>query len=197
MSLPLQDAVRTSILSRKWRYMWASLPQLVFDDKFCRESIRNQKNKLVMTIYQVLLLHHGPTLRFTLSLSGLEGCSEIDQLVLFVSNNGIQEFNLHIRKGEPYKLPSSLFSCLQLKDLTLHSCMFKPPPEKFKGTFSCKKYLRVELVEDFCQDRKYNSFTELRGFVVIKDLGYSIDFKECIMLCEYKLSMNIPSNFNN
>ncbi|CAL5399121.1 unnamed protein product [Camellia sinensis] len=122
--------------------MWARLPQLVFDDKFCRESIRNEKNKLVITIYQVLLLHRGPILRFTLSLSGLEGCSEIDQLVLFVSNNGIQEFNLLIRKSEPYKLPSSLFSCLQLKDLTLHSCMFKPPPEKFKGF---KSLLRLEL----------------------------------------------------
>ncbi|GMP58374.1 hypothetical protein CsSME_00022064 [Camellia sinensis var. sinensis] len=142
MSLPLQDVVRTSILSRKWRYMWARLPQLVFDDKFCRESIRNEKNKLVITIYQVLLLHRGPILRFTLSLSGLEGCSEIDQLVLFVSNNDIQEFNLHIRKGEPYKLPSSLFSCLQLKDLTLHSCMFKPSPEKFKGF---RSLLRLEL----------------------------------------------------
>ncbi|CAL5338510.1 unnamed protein product [Camellia sinensis] len=106
MSLPLQDAVRTSILSRKLRYMWARLPQLLFDDKFCRELIKNQKNKLVMTIYQVLLLHRGPILRFTLSLSGLEGCSEIDQLVLFVSNNG----------GVPKRLPITL-SHLKIIDL--------------------------------------------------------------------------------
>ncbi|THG14766.1 hypothetical protein TEA_006810 [Camellia sinensis var. sinensis] len=104
MSLPLQDAVRTSISSRKWRYTWARLPQLVFDDKFCRESIRNQKNELIKTIYQ--------------------------------------EFKLHIRKGEPYKLPSSLFSGLQLKDLTLRSGMFKPPPEEFKGF---RSLLRLEL----------------------------------------------------
>ncbi|KAF7123283.1 hypothetical protein RHSIM_Rhsim12G0067500 [Rhododendron simsii] len=31
MCLPLQDAVRTSILSRKWRYAWVKLPQLLYD----------------------------------------------------------------------------------------------------------------------------------------------------------------------
>ncbi|XP_028060556.1 F-box/FBD/LRR-repeat protein At1g13570-like [Camellia sinensis] len=91
MSLPLQDAVRTSILSRKWGYMWARLPQLLFDDKFCRELIRNQKNKLMMTIYQVLLLHREPIPKFILNLSRLESCPEINQLILFLSNNGITE----------------------------------------------------------------------------------------------------------
>ncbi|CAL5338515.1 unnamed protein product [Camellia sinensis] len=96
MCLPLQDAARTSILSRKWRYMWMRLPQLVFDDMFCRESIRIEKNKLMMTIYQVLLLHY----------------------------NIIQEFTLHIRKGARYKLPSSLLisNCPLLEELTLEGC---------------------------------------------------------------------------
>ncbi|XP_028069248.1 F-box/FBD/LRR-repeat protein At1g13570-like [Camellia sinensis] len=132
LCLSIQDAVRTSVLSTKWRYMWANLPQLVFDDMFCRESIRKRMNKLLRAIYQVLLLHRGPIHKFTLSLSRLKGYSVIDQLILFVSNNGIQELTLHIWKGECYKLPSSLFSCLELKILILSSCIFKPPP-KFKG----------------------------------------------------------------
>lgn len=32
--LHIQDLVRTSILSRNWRYMWISVPQLEFDEKF-------------------------------------------------------------------------------------------------------------------------------------------------------------------
>ncbi|XP_057485843.1 F-box/FBD/LRR-repeat protein At1g13570-like [Actinidia eriantha] len=51
----------------------------------------------------------------------------MDQLILFVSNNGIQEFTLHIWKGELYKFPSALYSCLQLKCLNLRSGLFKPP----------------------------------------------------------------------
>ncbi|XP_052188113.1 F-box/FBD/LRR-repeat protein At1g13570-like isoform X2 [Diospyros lotus] len=131
MRMPIQDAVRTSVLSKKWRYAWVTLPQLVFDDAFYIKS-RTQKNKLMMAIYQVLLLHRGPILKFKLSLSILDSCFEIDQLILFVSNNGIQEFVLDIQKGEPYKLPSSFFSCLQLKHLELRSCLFNPPLS-FKG----------------------------------------------------------------
>ena len=33
---------------------------------------------------------------------------------------------------EPYKLPSSLFSCVQLEHLELHYCSFVPPP-RFNG----------------------------------------------------------------
>ncbi|KAF7124089.1 hypothetical protein RHSIM_Rhsim12G0068100 [Rhododendron simsii] len=86
----------------------------------------------MMTIYQVLLQHRGPLLKFTLSLTALKSCPGIDQLIRFVSNNGIQELTLYIYKGGPYKLPSSLFSCQVITHLNLLSCVFKPPPG-FKG----------------------------------------------------------------
>ncbi|KAF7124413.1 hypothetical protein RHSIM_Rhsim12G0067900 [Rhododendron simsii] len=128
MCLPIQDAVRTSLLSRKWRYAWSKLPQLVFDDKFYRHVYGTTNAELLMVIYQVMLLHRGPLTKFTLSLSELESCSQIDQLILFVSNNDIQDFALHIWQRELYKLPSSLYSCLQLRHLNLSSCIMKPPP---------------------------------------------------------------------
>ncbi|KAE9445889.1 hypothetical protein C3L33_22208, partial [Rhododendron williamsianum] len=98
----------------------------------------------LMTIYKVLLLHQGPLplLKFTLSLADLESCLEIDQLIFFVSKNGIREFKHQIRKGEAYKLPSTLFLCLQLEHLNLRSCVFKPPPgfKGFTGLVSLKLY---------------------------------------------------------
>ncbi|KAL7260860.1 hypothetical protein ACSBR1_006513 [Camellia fascicularis] len=97
-----------------------------------REPARKSKTELMMTIFQVLLLHRGPIPKFILNISRLESCPEMDQLILFLSNNGIQEFTLLIEKGEPYILLSSLFSCEQLRYLSLRSCVFKSPPE-FKG----------------------------------------------------------------
>ncbi|KAA8529249.1 hypothetical protein F0562_033952 [Nyssa sinensis] len=130
MCLPILDVVRTSVLSRKWRYNWVNLPQLVFDDTLCDLCLSTKA--ILMYIYQVLLLHRGPILKFTLSISGLESCFEIDQFILFLSRNGVQEFTLYISEGEHYKLPSSLFSCLQLTHLNLETCVFKPP-RTFEG----------------------------------------------------------------
>ncbi|XP_059650289.1 F-box/FBD/LRR-repeat protein At1g13570-like [Cornus florida] len=85
-----------------------------------------------MTIFQVLLFHNGPIVKFTLSISEFESCSEIYQLILFLLKNGIKELTLDICKGDSYRLPPSLFSCQRLRQLYLSNCIFEPPP-KFNG----------------------------------------------------------------
>ncbi|KAF7124488.1 hypothetical protein RHSIM_Rhsim12G0068900 [Rhododendron simsii] len=145
MCLPIQDAVRTSLLSREWRYVWVKLPQLVFDEMFFRDLNKTMHAKLLMIIYKVMFLHRGQIIKFALSLAGLESCSEIDQWILYVSNNDIQDFTLRIWKGKLYKLPSSLYTCSLLKHLSLCSCMLKPPPG-FEG-FTRLLSLNLDEVE--------------------------------------------------
>ncbi|KAG5521292.1 hypothetical protein RHGRI_033746 [Rhododendron griersonianum] len=142
--MPIRDAVRTSVLSKNWRFNWINIPVLAFDDTslvdpyptFFRQLLPPDqlsiKNRLLATIYHVLLLHRGPILKFSLSISELKSCSEIDALISILSNHGIQELTLQIRKGDPHELPQSLFSCQQLTYLNLHSCVFKRPTT-FKG----------------------------------------------------------------
>ncbi|GLT58082.1 hypothetical protein SLA2020_310040 [Shorea laevis] len=133
--LPIKDAVKTSVLSRKWRYRWATVPSLVFDTHCFSVSSQDPaliKNKLVSIIDHVLLLHNGPLQKFKLSHRDLLGIADIDRWILFISRSFIKEFILEIWKGQRYRPPSSLFNCQNLIHLELFNCLLKPP-ESFKG----------------------------------------------------------------
>nr|GEY44698.1 hypothetical protein [Tanacetum cinerariifolium] len=62
--VPIKDAVRTSILSKQWRYSWVKIPNLVFDADYLLNE--NYKCRIFCTIHQVLLLHD---VRYSSSLS--------------------------------------------------------------------------------------------------------------------------------
>ncbi|XP_065880025.1 F-box/FBD/LRR-repeat protein At1g13570 [Euphorbia lathyris] len=144
--LPIRDAVRTSILSTKWRYRWASLTHLIFNDKcvpiYCDKGA--VESNLINFITRTLFLHQGPIHEFKLSTSYLQCCPDIDQWLLFLSRSGIKELNLELGEGEWFRVPSSLFNCTKLTRLELTRCEFDPPPS-FKG-FLCLKKLNLYQV---------------------------------------------------
>lgn len=144
--LPIRDAVKTCILSSKWRYRWTTLTHLVFDDKCVR--LYNDRvlveNFLVKFITRALFLHHGPIHKFQLSTSYLQCCPDIDQWILFLSRSDIKELVLELGEGEWFRVPSCLFNCKKLTRLELFCCEFDPPPT-FKG-FPCLKSLSLHQV---------------------------------------------------
>lgn len=132
--LPIRDAVRTSILSSKWRYKWASITQLVFDEKcvpFCSDQDFDEKS-LIEFITRALFLHEGPIHKFQLTTSYLQSCPDIDQWILFLSRNDIKELVLELGEGDWFRVPASLFCCKKLTHLELFRCELDPPPS-FKG----------------------------------------------------------------
>ncbi|GMY28486.1 F-box/FBD/LRR-repeat protein At1g13570-like [Fagus crenata] len=150
--LSVREAVRTSLLSRKWRYKWATLPHLVFDNQCYLLSSPDQtvhKNKLVNIVDHVLLLHNGPIYLFKLSHRDLQGISDIDRWILHLTRRSVKEFVLEIWKGQRYKMPSCLFSCQHLIHLELFNCLLKPPLT-FKGFKSLKSLdlQHVTLAQD-------------------------------------------------
>ncbi|KAK2983924.1 hypothetical protein RJ640_017845 [Escallonia rubra] len=144
--LPLRDAVRTSILSTKWRYKWATITQLAFDDKCVTPSHDRAvaEINLVKFVSRFLFLHDGPIHKFTLSTSYLQNTPEIDQWLLFLSRKDIKELVLEFGEGELFRVPSCLFTCRKLARLELVRCEFDPPPT-FRGFLSLK-YLNLQQV---------------------------------------------------
>ncbi|XP_058080860.1 F-box/FBD/LRR-repeat protein At1g13570-like isoform X2 [Magnolia sinica] len=127
MCLPLRDAVRTSILSRKWRYRWASIPHLVFD------GIKRCAIDLADIVNGVLLVHNGPVHKFVCSYY-VKAPYHLDQWILFLSKNGIKQLTLGFLQHS-YRVHSRLFSCQAPSDLHLTGCKINPPPafEGFRG----------------------------------------------------------------
>ncbi|KAK7283805.1 hypothetical protein RIF29_13551 [Crotalaria pallida] len=144
--LPIRDVVRTSILSRKWRYIWFLVPQLEFGFDFfldCHD--RNIGNQVPGIITDILLLHSGPVSKFTLKIPR-DFSMEITCLykwILFLSKRGIEDLDLACYQDESQKMSSHLFYCQGLKYLKLDCFKLSLPPDDFH---SFKSLLDLQLL---------------------------------------------------
>ncbi|XP_076907954.1 F-box/FBD/LRR-repeat protein At1g13570-like [Bidens hawaiensis] len=137
--IPLQDAVRTSILSKKWRYSWRSMPKLGFTNKLVElpsnSGCTQLKCKLASAIFSVLLLHDGPEiLEFNCHLHTK---SEFVQIMSYLARwNKLKEL-IFCNDNRSYKLPVSFFSLLGLERIDLQNCTFEPP-------LTCNAFTRLK-----------------------------------------------------
>lgn len=146
MCLPFKDAVRTSVLSNNWRYKWCGLPELTLDEAVwtTKKNLFFHTTEITKIISHILIFHAGPITKFILCVPKSRSCHMIDDLIYFLSKNGIQHLVLELPfRDSPHKLPSSFFKCLQLRHLTLQKCLVIPPPA-FKGF---DRLIRLELCE--------------------------------------------------
>ncbi|XP_070019228.1 F-box/FBD/LRR-repeat protein At1g13570-like isoform X1 [Nicotiana sylvestris] len=130
--MTIEDATRMSVLSSKWRHIWASNPKLTISADFCRKGKQSSTTDI---INRVLLHHYGPIKTFLLDLSIINPSkhSVIDLWMLHLSRNGLVDLTLRCLEhlNTPYKLPSSVYG-VELEHLNLSNCIFRPPC-RFRG----------------------------------------------------------------
>ncbi|XP_022877056.1 F-box/FBD/LRR-repeat protein At1g13570-like [Olea europaea var. sylvestris] len=123
-NMPVRDATRTTILSRKWRNFWPMHPKLVLDQHSLRV------NRIDKVINKILLQRTGLVLKFLLDLSCINSSkySDVDQWLIFLSRNGLKKLALLYSEtpAKPYRFPSYVFSCPSLKHMALHNVVIKP-----------------------------------------------------------------------
>lgn len=122
--LPIMEVMRTSILSRQWRYYWTNLSELVIDlNKLGHNPDR------ISFIYHTLLNHHGSVNSFKLYTFFRPVSCNLDSWILFLGKNGIRRLTLKFDcfSEEPYKVHFSLFSCQELTHLYLKNVLLGTP----------------------------------------------------------------------
>ncbi|OWM67636.1 hypothetical protein CDL15_Pgr024721 [Punica granatum] len=125
--LHIDEEVRTSILSSKWRYKWATVPVLSFDT-FLRDITGHTP---VEIINRVLLSHAGPIRKFEIchqdKTNDDNGC-DVDRWILHLSRRSFEELTLCFFRCDPYKIPTHLFGMQDLVKLDLLYCSMSLPP---------------------------------------------------------------------
>ncbi|XP_004288754.1 PREDICTED: putative F-box/LRR-repeat protein At5g41840-like [Fragaria vesca subsp. vesca] len=152
-----EQAVRTSILSTRWKNIWASVPSLFFVHCCCKE--RGSSNHAVFVSFVDRALHCRGLLdiqRFYLRYYCFSvDLSRIDGWIRNVIRRNVVELKLCVRvyedTVEKIELPKTIFLCKTLVILKLNfNCFIYAPPES--GCFPNLKVLHIRLD---CPDKDF------------------------------------------
>ncbi|PRQ34516.1 putative F-box domain, FBD domain, leucine-rich repeat domain, L domain-containing protein [Rosa chinensis] len=123
-SLPTKEAIRTSILSKRWEYLWTSIPNLEFYPG-------NAKRSLLVNVVDRALLLRGPSdiKRFRLRFPVLGDASRVHAWISAIVRRNVEDLSIELDSHkEPFSLPHSLLTSATLKVLNLYlPCSFKVP----------------------------------------------------------------------
>lgn len=132
--LPTKHAMTTSILSRRWKYVWTSLNNLSFDDRLCSShpAFPEVGNQGFVDFVQTVLLRTDPGNidRFSLHWSTPTNLSYLNHWLSSAVNRHVRELELDLGENNRIQLPEMLCTSTTLEVLKLHSdCMINVPAD--------------------------------------------------------------------
>ncbi|KAL3582037.1 hypothetical protein D5086_016369 [Populus alba] len=189
--LPVRDAVRTIVLSSKWRYRWTTLTLFSKTNVLGCTVIDRPvvENRMVKFITHALFLHQGPVHKFQLSTSYLQCFPDIDQWILFLSRSDIKELLIRLElfrcKFDP---PPAFKGFLCLRSLSLHQVLVAPEIFVLKillVVMSVSMYMNDDIAEYFEPSSSCNFIKFLGGVPLLERLVVHIYFANYLSIGDY------------
>ncbi|KAH7843637.1 hypothetical protein Vadar_019032 [Vaccinium darrowii] len=117
--LSTKDAIRTSILSRKWEYLWTSISIIELDGAYPLAA-KKKKRHLLDFVERVLLLHDASDIKILiLVLYKRVNSSRLSSWICALIRHNIEELDLSLHWNTQPILPCCLFTCQSLVVLKL------------------------------------------------------------------------------
>ncbi|KAM3749359.1 hypothetical protein ACB098_05G178500 [Castanea mollissima] len=161
--LPTNDAVRTSILCKRWEYLWTSIPNLGF-----KIGSKAKRTLFMNFVERVLLLHDSSDIKqFTLDCDVLHdgNASRIKAWISSAIRHNVQElvFNLNISEKK-ISLPRCLFTCVTLTKLRFNfdiPCVLKLPPTIYFTNLKLLTVRNVTFSDDYSTQKLFSGLPVL------------------------------------
>ncbi|XP_061369960.1 F-box/FBD/LRR-repeat protein At3g14710-like [Gastrolobium bilobum] len=156
--LPTKEAVQTSVLSKRWIYMWTFITELRFDDKETSYSSKKKsyRQDFIDLVYKVLLHLNVSSLQgFSLVIHKKYDSSTVNAWICAVLSQGVKKLCVDSHQNLSLSF-HSLPKCKPLEELTLtmYHCVIKVP------SFVCLPYLKFLKLSDIAFASDFTSNTQ-------------------------------------